>query len=92
MNLDTFVDTFVPSPKASPGDRLGFLRGSGFKQNVEPGSLRHPSHASEGIAAAYADAIAAVADFADPILSGEITSGEWDPVMRTCPVMRTWRT
>lgn len=32
--------------------------------------------------AAYAETIAAVADFADPILSGEITSGEWDPVMK----------
>lgn len=36
--------------------------------------------------AAYAETIAAVADFADPILSGEITSGEWDPVKRA------WRT
>ncbi|MGH2789315.1 MAG: nucleotidyl transferase AbiEii/AbiGii toxin family protein [Actinomycetota bacterium] len=36
--------------------------------------------------AAYAEAIAAVADFADPILSREIASGEWDPVTRT------WRT
>lgn len=33
--------------------------------------------------AAYAETIAAVADFADPILSGDITSGEWNPVTRT---------
>ncbi len=31
------------------------------------------------VPADYGATIAAVADFADPILSGEVTSGEWDP-------------
>lgn len=36
--------------------------------------------------AGYAETITAVADFADPILAGEVTGGEWDPVQRR------WRT
>jgi hypothetical protein len=35
----------------------------------------------DDVPADYADTIAAIADFADPIL-GETTSGEWDPVAR----------
>ena len=31
----------------------------------------------------YADAIAAIADFADPILTGDAGSGAWNPAMRT---------
>ncbi len=34
------------------------------------------------VPADYGETIAAIADFADPILSGEVTSGEWDPVTR----------
>lgn len=30
----------------------------------------------------FAEAIEAIADFADPILSGDVTSGRWDPVTR----------
>jgi len=30
----------------------------------------------------FAEAIEAVADFADPILKGDVTSGRWDPVAR----------
>jgi predicted nucleotidyltransferase component of viral defense system len=36
----------------------------------------------DDVPADYADTIAAIADFADPIISGEATSGEWDPVAR----------
>lgn len=37
---------------------------------------------SDDVPADYADAIAAIADFADPIIGGEAASGEWDPVAR----------
>jgi predicted nucleotidyltransferase component of viral defense system len=30
----------------------------------------------------FADAIRAIADFADPVLAGEVTTGEWDPATR----------
>jgi hypothetical protein len=30
----------------------------------------------------YAETIETVADFADPIINGEVTSGEWDPAAR----------
>lgn len=37
---------------------------------------------ADEVPADYADTIAAIADFADPILSGETTSGKWDPIAR----------
>jgi len=37
----------------------------------------------DDVPAVYAETISAVADFADPILSGEATTGEWDPITRT---------
>lgn len=33
----------------------------------------------------YGEAIAMVAEFADPLLSGAVTSGHWDPLRRTWP-------
>ncbi|MGH3481373.1 MAG: nucleotidyl transferase AbiEii/AbiGii toxin family protein [Nocardioidaceae bacterium] len=41
---------------------------------------------ADEVPASFADTIAAVVDFADPILTGDVTSGEWDAVTRA------WRT
>lgn len=38
---------------------------------------------NDDVPADYAETIAAIADFADPIISGEVASGEWNPVART---------
>lgn len=55
---------------------LGTLRQTDWARFVTQSGL-----ATE-VPADYDDAIAAIADFADPILSGEVTTGEWDPVSR----------
>lgn len=36
----------------------------------------------DSVPASFPDAIDAVADFADPILAGEIVDGSWDPGSR----------
>ena len=46
----------------------------------------HRSGLVDSVPGDYAQTIASVAGFADPILTGEVSSGEWDPVARE------WRT
>ncbi|MGO8870518.1 MAG: hypothetical protein ACLQPH_03795 [Acidimicrobiales bacterium] len=30
----------------------------------------------------YSEAIASIAEYVDPLLSGEVTAGQWDPAVR----------
>lgn len=59
---------------------LGTARQSDWARFVQRSGLAHE------VPAEYAEVIAAIADFADPILGGERTAGEWDPGARA------WRT
>lgn len=46
------------------------------------GRIVNRSGLGDDVPADYAETIAVIAEFADPIISGERTSGDWDPVVR----------
>ncbi|MGI8793115.1 MAG: nucleotidyl transferase AbiEii/AbiGii toxin family protein [Acidimicrobiales bacterium] len=64
-NLSTLRSVLITLAISRQADWDRFLSRSGLAGDV-PGD--------------YGETIAAIADFADPILTGEATSGEWDPV------------
>jgi len=55
---------------------LGRSRQADWSRYIARGGL------TEAVPASFSDAIDAVADFADPILAGEIVDGSWDPGTR----------
>lgn len=59
------------------------LRTLGTLQQGEWASFLRHHDLGPDLPAVYEETIARVADFADPILSGAVTSGHWEPVRRT---------
>ena len=58
------------------------LAGFGGIGQAKWDAWRRKQHLDDRLPAEFAEVLATVTDFADRILSGEITSGAWDPVRR----------
>ena len=56
---------------------------AGWRATRGLGAVPRPAELTDHLPASYAAAVALVASFADPILTGSVASGTWDPLHRT---------